>query len=538
MLAEAGFPVIRLRYHGTGEAPGTDEDPARVQAWLASIRLAAEAAERLPGVDSVGLVGIRLGGLLAGGAAMERQVSLMALWEPCVSGAAYRREMEILASAPSASKLRTIDRVDEDDFLEAAGYVLTKETLDDLVRLDLMRMSPMGGPRVLLLGRDDRPPPMKLARHLEESGCVVRQYRPKGFKEMMAYPEGAVPALEGFAVIREWALEHSTPVDEQPTALPGLLPALSSGGITRRAVTFGPEERLFGVLTSPDVESDGPPPGVLLLTGGVVPRTAVNRMYVTVADDLASRGHRVLRFDVSGIGESDCEPGLPDGDPFPPSLHDDVRAAISVLRGGNGELPIWLVGLCSGAYAAFRGAHEDDRVAGVVLLNPLCFGPRGDAGTPVEVHQARDAEAYRSAVRDFGRWKRLVTGQVDLRRPVAWAALSARTWVSSRLSVLAARVGLTPKGVLGEFVTLTRRGTEVHVVYAPDDPGVAALRAQIGGSTKPLARAGVDFVTVEGGDHTFNTRRIRRAVVEQIERFIARDPGEASAAPIAVPRSA
>ena len=52
-------------------------------------------------------------------------------------------------------------------------------------------------------------------------------------------------------------------------------------------------------------EPVGPPLSVtILLAGGVLPRMGVNRVLVRMADRLAAAGHRVVRVDPRGLGES------------------------------------------------------------------------------------------------------------------------------------------------------------------------------------------------------------------------------------------
>ncbi len=67
--ARAGFPTLRLDYHGTGDSPGSDEDPARCETWLANIRDAHAWMRRELGCERMSLVGLRLGATLIARAA-------------------------------------------------------------------------------------------------------------------------------------------------------------------------------------------------------------------------------------------------------------------------------------------------------------------------------------------------------------------------------------------------------------------------------------------------------------------------------------
>ena len=507
-LAAAGLPVLRLAYHGTGESAGRDEDPGRVRAWLASIHQAIDWISSLPGVRGVGLVGIRMGATLAAEVTSERELSSLVLWEPCPTGAHYAREMEILASAAPGAAAEA-----GATWLDAGGYVLTRETLTDLGRIDCSKLRPVGRPRVLLLGRSDRPPNTRLAEHLSACGCDVRLERPQGFKEMMVYPEVSVPAAAGFECIERWALEHAAEVEASgPVVLPT---CVEIPPIRRRTVVFGPEKRLFGVISEPvSATRERPEPGVLFLTGGWVPRTSVNRMYVTLADELAERGHCALRFDVSGIGESAAEPGHPGRDPYTPSLVDDARAALSVLRGDRPDHPAWLVGLCSGAFAAFRLALDDPSVQGVILLNPLHYRPMEGSKRP-DTEGGISVEHYRRVVFDLERWKRVLSDRQRIARTLGTFARSARR-KAARTSAMIDRRGSVVRTLAEDLHALRSRGTEVHIVFAEGDPGQQALERQLGRSMARLEPEGVHVREVVGADHTFNSSRIRKELIESI----------------------
>jgi dienelactone hydrolase len=130
-------------------------------------------------------------------------------------------------------------------------------------------------------------------------------------------------------------------------------------------------DHVFGILTEPV----GKPSGldILLLSGGMYTlSTNRNRMFVDLARDLAGYGHRVLRFDYRGVGESTGVIGpYALGDPNPP----DVVGAIECLAAG-GRNDLVVVGCCYGARAAMHTLAEDPRVRSMVLMAP----PLGDEG--------------------------------------------------------------------------------------------------------------------------------------------------------------
>jgi dienelactone hydrolase len=89
-----------------------------------------------------------------------------------------------------------------------------------------------------------------------------------------------------------------------------------------------------------------------------------------MARRLAQDGHVALRFDFSGIGDS--EPRK-DSLPFVESAPVEVVAAMDLLQ-KKFDIPNFiLIGLCSGADMAFKVAGLDSRVVGIVQLDPYAY---------------------------------------------------------------------------------------------------------------------------------------------------------------------
>ncbi len=72
------------------------------------------------------------------------------------------------------------------------------------------------------------------------------------------------------------------------------------------ALRFGPNGSLIGIVTDPSEEERGKNlPAFLLLNAGHLHRVGPNRHYVSIARKLSAMGFTVLRFDFSGIGDSE-----------------------------------------------------------------------------------------------------------------------------------------------------------------------------------------------------------------------------------------
>lgn len=135
---------------------------------------------------------------------------------------------------------------------------------------------------------------------------------------------------------------------------------------TEEAALLGPRCSLVAVITSPLCARERAPVIVVLNTG-IVHRVGHHRMYVSLSRVLAERGFTVVRFDLSGIGDSP-----PRGDSLSPlaSSMTDIRDALDSLEELLHSQRFVLVGLCAGADHALLYGHTDSRIAGLVLMDP------------------------------------------------------------------------------------------------------------------------------------------------------------------------
>jgi exosortase A-associated hydrolase 1 len=130
-------------------------------------------------------------------------------------------------------------------------------------------------------------------------------------------------------------------------------------------------EQLIGIIHQGESEIRI---GVLIVVGGPQYRVGSHRQFLLLARALALHGTPVMRFDVRGMGDSGGEQRFFD------QLDDDIRAAVDCFLASCPQLDhIVLWGLCDAASAAVFYAYQDDRVKGMVLLNPWVFTEQGAA---------------------------------------------------------------------------------------------------------------------------------------------------------------
>jgi pimeloyl-ACP methyl ester carboxylesterase len=134
-----------------------------------------------------------------------------------------------------------------------------------------------------------------------------------------------------------------------------------------RAFQFGASGNLTGIVCEPgsEVEPNGKL-GVILLNSGILHRVGACRLHVQIARALAAAGFASLRFDFSGIGDSEARK---DSLPFEESAPLEVVEAMDHLQRLKGVESFILIGLCSGADAAFYTATRDPRAVGLCQLD-------------------------------------------------------------------------------------------------------------------------------------------------------------------------
>lgn len=141
-----------------------------------------------------------------------------------------------------------------------------------------------------------------------------------------------------------------------------------------RAVVFGREDNLAGVVTYPSTSSsaeDGP--GFVILNSGIIHRVGTCRLSVRMARMVAGLGIPVLRFDQSGVGDSKSRTGA---ETLEEAAERDIDDAMSYVATKLKINRFVFGGLCSGAAHSLQTAWRDPRVVGTLLLDPPAYGTR------------------------------------------------------------------------------------------------------------------------------------------------------------------
>lgn len=522
-LVRSGFDVLRFDYQGTGDSAGSDAEPDRVAAWVASIVAAARELRRIASVDRLTLFGVRMGATLAVQAARELpNVDCLVLWAPCTTGRAFVRELR----AASAGSVQPPAGSQAGD-MEALGFLYTAQTLHDMHALDAVHVESPPAARALVVLRDDMPGEGPLPAAWRERGVELTTLALPGYARMMVEPHKGLVEQDSLDAIAQWlrdvfpvqagAVVNPVPIEYTPRPLPG--------GIREEPLRFGPADLLFGMLAEPP--ADGPPARantvILFLNVGHNYRIGPNRLYVAMARALAACGYRTLRFDLSGIGDSPGTSGPRRGDYYAKGSHVDVSAAIDRLQ-SLGCTRFWLMGVCSGSFVAFQSALADPRVSGQVLMNSRLL--EWQEGADESMWQASMQRHYKSTAyyrRELMRpqvYRRLLRGEVD----VNGIARRVGTVIEARLKRAVGSLlhgGQREESVLSQARRITARGTDTLLVMAADDDGRDYIEYHFGQQGSRMAGdPNFRMIVVEGCDHTFSSRMGQQVLIETVREHL------------------
>jgi uncharacterized protein len=163
------------------------------------------------------------------------------------------------------------------------------------------------------------------------------------------------------------------------------------------------DDKLVGIHHSGDANATV---GILFIVGGPQYRVGSHRQFVLMARQLAAAGHAVFRFDVRGMGDSE---GLARTFEF---IEGDIAAAIDAFAQETpGLRHVVLLGLCDAASASLMYASDDERVSGLVLLNPWARTQAGEA-------RAYLRHYYLARILQKSFWRKVFSGRFNVRESI------------------------------------------------------------------------------------------------------------------------
>ena len=283
------------------------------------------------------------------------------------------------------------------------------------------------------------------------------------------------------------------------------------------AIVFGTNVRLVGIVTAPSpARATTEQIGVIFLNAGVVHRVGPSRLYVTLARRLSREGFTGLRFDHSGVGDSQPRD---DHLTFDESSVAETVDAMNWLAAERQCRSFVLVGLCSGTLTAFRVAQVDPRVRSLVLLTALLVDPSTVPEEIVaEMSDRRVARSYLVEKSASGRaWRRIISGKTDYQR--VWRAM--RAFVRGRVQPAPALPGHDE--LIARVGQLLERGASLQFIYAEPTTVLEWFRMTIEPALPALRKRGrIELHLVKRGDHTFTQLQHQAQVIDLVSSWLGR----------------
>jgi hypothetical protein len=234
-------------------------------------------------------------------------------------------------------------------------------------------------------------------------------------------------------------------------------------------------------------------------------------MFVHMARNLAAMGFVVLRFDHSGIGDSNLRE---DNLPFEQSAISETQEAMNCLSALRGSKRFVLVGLCSGTLTSFRTARSDSRVVGAVLLNALLESPETiNEAVVADAFSRKTARGYwRSKIFLSKSWLKIITGKASYRHIFGVLYLRLRSRLIRRRYN-----SYGPKQVAADLRSLMDRGVKLFFVYSEGTSVLEYFRLTLADEIRGIASSGELRVEImQETDHTFTLLRHQAHLLELI----------------------
>lgn len=273
---------------------------------------------------------------------------------------------------------------------------------------------------------------------------------------------------------------------------------------------FGANKSLMGIVTEPNKSAAVPHlPAVIILNSGLIQRVGPNRLSVKIARMLAEKGYRVLRFDFSGIGDSDQRQ---DTLPFDKSSVLETQEAMEFLEKTFSAQQFILTGICSGADTAFDTALTDSRVCGIIPIDLYSVGSRG-----------YDLYAYKRRMAKLKSWVNLASGKSDLwkrlkdkLRDRSDAEIAMQNDAESLFSGVA-----TPEDVLAGLQALIAKKIGIYLIYSDGSPAYYNFQTHFSEMwAHHRHQPGIEMLYLSKADHGFTLLSNQRLLLSAIDRWV------------------
>lgn len=479
-LADKGVTVIVPDLFGCGDSEG-DFGQASWEVWKQDVRYLVQWASD-QGARQITLWGLRAGTLLALDLYQDVTLTIhrLLLWQPVHNGEQLMTQFLRLrmaagmmsGEAETVAQLR--ERLYAGETIEVAGYDVSPALVKQLDLINLKRFTLPADSNidwfevVNQAGKPLLPVSRKLIDELHTQGLDIRAATAEG------EPFWATQELSSAPLLIESTTAAVSEVSHFLSA-PVVSPVRAKNHPEEPLLFDCQDDVLSGVLHLGDTGSDS---GVLIIVGGPQYRAGSHRQFVHLSRALAAQGIPVMRFDYRGMGDSSGELlGFE-------HIQTDIRCAIDTFINKQPALKkVVLWGLCDAATASGFYAAGDERVAGLVLLNPWVRSEGGEAKAFLKHYYLQ-----RLMSKQF--WQKVIKGEFNLKGSI--------TSLVSKVRQLAAKSEPQP---VNSSTSQSANAAEIKVNKAADNtPAAVNLAEKLQASLK--AYHGPVLLIISGNDLT------------------------------------
>jgi pimeloyl-ACP methyl ester carboxylesterase len=494
-LTDHGVVTLRIDYDGTGNSVGSDLDDDRVAAWTQSVVDAATELRRW-GLPQIILIGLRFGATLAVQAAarLGDGVEALALWDPVVSGRRYVRTMRLFANSGGYE-------ASSDDGLCVAGVEFTARTLAEMSKVQI-DAAQLRVPCLVVVRAEAESEARDLVEEAASGNVEARTLDGTSAlidtdAELARIPHKILDEIASWVQKRSAVALDPQPV--RPRLRDQAVEVFDGVELSHRALRLG-SGQLFAIDTG-RVDADAES-AVVMLNNGLARSIGPGRAWVELGEALAGDGLRVLRVDLSGLGDSPVRPGHAENDSYSFAIPGDIGEVIAHLH-DEGVRRVVLLGLCSGAYVGFDAALDHPDIDALVCINGRYDKPFND--------RRRD-RPHRAA----GQTNRFLKPPLN-KSPLLPFFQKVPTWIwwlLGRLHLVARPTDAIEKGL--------ERNVRVFLIFGEEEWGLRALRRRGGKRFNEVLESPLTaLVEVPGLDHSMFDPSGRARVKALVRSYVA-----------------
>jgi len=380
-LAKQGYTTLRFDWTGTGNSSGNGSDLLSMNQWCEDIRDAAHKLSQ--SCSTMDIVAVRTGALIAASTDLfQTDVRKRYYWDPVFSGQQWLQDMKLLQQRIMSDSFRFLRerKLDSSNITEFAGLTISKPLQHALIECDMRKLltdNKWNHDSHLLLtnpvgAEDYNDLPCHIHTVAEENDWNNERATTVDMRINKAASLIADLLISDSITDNKIKIHNNRRTPQSKPISIGNVGCNSAGTQSHpiEAVSnFGSGSQFVGVYTPPIYTSKAAP-CILYITAGLLHHVGPTRLYVELARSLSNQQVAGFRFDLSGIGESETSSM---GGYFTERSVVEIRAAMDYIQATFHHDQFILLGLCSGADDALATAQQDERVAGLVLLNGYAY---------------------------------------------------------------------------------------------------------------------------------------------------------------------